>query len=202
MRSTLILILTFWALSFTAQRRPDEQIFLDLGYGVSNAVEPFTSGYRSPTFDIVHANLGFRVLMNRLFGYRLHLGYDQITAAPNSLPFKSTYYRGSAEAVVDLGELLRFKDFTTVFGLFLHGGVGYSRLYGSGKSTGMGHFINGLNVNLYLAKRLSLFFDLTRVNHVYQQVTFDLQSPHNEKGFDGMMFNMSLGITLNFSKLR
>jgi OOP family OmpA-OmpF porin len=202
MRSTLILILTFWALSFTAQRRPDEQIFLDLGYGVSNAVEPFTSGYRSPTFDIVHANLGFRVLMNRLFGYRLYLGYDQITAAPNSLPFKSTYCRGSVEAVVDLGELLRFKDFTTVFGLFLHGGVGYSRLYGSGKSTGMGHFINGLNVNFYLAKRLSLFFDLTRVNHVYQQVTFDLKSPHNEKGFDGTMFNMSLGISLNFSKLR
>jgi OOP family OmpA-OmpF porin len=171
-----------------------------MGYGVSNAVEPFTIGYRSPTFDIVHANFGLRLLMNKLFGYRLYLGYDQITAASNSLPFRSTYYRGSAEAIVEIGEILRFKDFSNVFSLFLHGGVGYSRLSGSGKSAGMGHFINGLTVDLDLTKRLSIFYDLTRVNHFYQQVTFDLQSTYNEKGFDGMVFNMSLGIVLRISK--
>jgi len=200
MRSIIVSVIILFSFSCTAQIRSDRQIFLDMGYGVSNAVEPFTSGYRSPTFDIVHANFGLRLLMNKLFGYRLYLGYDRITAASNSLPFKSTYYRGSAEAVVDVGEILRFKDFTTVFDLFLHGGVGYSRLSGSGKSAGMGHFINGLTVDLDLTKRLSIFYDLTRVNHVYQQVTFDLQSTYNEKGFDGMVFNMSLGIILRISK--
>lgn len=200
----LTLILLQIATIVCGQRRPDERIYLDLGYGSSNAVEPYSVGYRSATFDLTHAELAFRMLMNDKFGYRFLAGYDQINNAGGgrSLPFKSTYMRGSAEAVVDLGEILSFSDFTTVFGLFLHGGVGYSRLSGSSKSAGMAHFINGLCVNLFIGKRLSVNFDLTRVNHIYQQITFDMQSAHNERGFDGMMFNMSLGFSYNFSKMR
>lgn len=197
---TLVLIL----ISFQAysQRRPVPKVIIDAGFGTSNAVEPYTPGYRSPTFGIFHAELGTRILMNDVFGYRILAGYDRIQNAKNgnSLPFQTTYIRGSAEAVIDLGEILRFNQFTTYFGLFLHGGVGYSRLSGSGKSEGMAHFINGLTVSLFLTDKLSLNYDLTRVNHVYQQIKFDMQNPHSELGFDGLIINMSLGLSLTLGK--
>jgi OmpA-OmpF porin, OOP family len=187
-----------------AQRRPSTKIIVDASFGSSNAVEPYTIGYRSSTFGLFHAEVGTRILMNDYFGYRILAGYDNIENAKDgkSLPFKTTYYRGSAEAIIDLGELLKFDQFTTAFGLFLHGGVGYSRLTGSGKSEGMAHFVNGLTVNLFISKRMSLNFDLTRVNHVYQQIKFDMQSAHSELGFDGLIFNMSLGLSFQFGKMR
>lgn len=203
-RLLLASVLIFCSLQGIAQRRPQTRYVLDAGFGTSNAVEPYTIGYRSSTFGLFHAELGMRILMNDLFGYRILAGYDNIENAKNgkSLPFKSTYYRGSAEAIIDLGEVLKFDQFTTVFGLILHGGVGYSRLSGSGKSEGMAHFVNGLTVNLFLGDRLSINYDLTRVNHVYQQIKFDMQSAHSELGFDGMIFNMSLGLSLRLGKLR
>jgi OOP family OmpA-OmpF porin len=204
LRSLLAIVLILCSLQIYAQRRPATRYIIDAGFGTSNAVEPYTLGYRSSTFGFFHAELGARILMNDLFGYRIIAGYDKIENAKNgkSLPFKSTYYRGSAEAIIDLGELLKFDQFTAVFGLFLHGGVGYSRLSGSGKSEGMGHFVNGLTVNLKLSKRMTLNYDLTRVNHVYQQIKFDMQSAHSELGFDGLVFNMSLGLSVELGKMR
>lgn len=204
LRSLLAFILILCSLQTFAQRRPKTRYIIDAGFGTSNAVEPYTLGYRSPTFGIFHAELGTRILMNDLFGYRIIAGYDKIENAKDgkSLPFNTTYYRGSAEAIIDLGEILKFDQFTTFFGLILHGGAGYSRLSGSGKSAGMAHFVNGLTVHLFLSKRLSLNYDLTRVNHVYQQITFDMQSAHSELGFDGLVFNMSLGLSLELGKMK
>lgn len=187
-----------------AQRRAVTRYLIDASFGTSNAVEPYTLGYRSSTFGLFHAEVGTRILMNKNFGYRILAGYDKIENAKDgkSLPFKTTYYRVSAEGIIDLGEILQFNQFTTFFGLFLHGGVGYSRLSGSGKSEGMANFINGLTVNLFLSKRLSLNYDITRVNHVYQQIKFDMQSAHSELGFDGLIFNMSLGLSIELGKMR
>jgi OmpA-OmpF porin, OOP family len=199
----LLVAFSFFAISNCfSQRRAESKLFLDLGAGSTNAVEPYSPGYRSSTFGFIHANLGVRYMMNARFGYRVQAGYDQIKSAPAglSLPFKSTYYRGSAEAIIDLGEVLRFNEFTTLFGLLLHGGVGYSSLSGSGKTAGMGHFINGLTMQAHFGSSFDLFLDLTRVNSVHQQITFDMQNPYNEKGFDGMIFNMSLGCSIKLSK--
>jgi hypothetical protein len=64
----------------------------------------------------------------------------------------------------------------------------------------MAHFVNGLTVNLFLGSRMSVNFDVTRVNHVYQQIKFDMQSAHSQLGFDGLIFNLSLGVSVKISK--
>lgn len=177
-------------------------LFVDIGGGSTNAVEPYSVGYRSATFGVFHANLGVRYMMNSRFGYRLQAGYDQIRNAPNglSLPFETTYYRGSGQIIVNLGEILNFEDFTYVVGLLFHIGGGYARLSGSGKTSGMAHVLNGFMITGKLSRRFQLFFDVTRVNSVYQQIKFDMQNSHNEKGFDGMILNLSLGLSVNFGK--
>lgn len=198
---TLIFIFAAATNAFS-QRRAESKFILDIGAGSSNAVEPYSKGYRSPTFGFIHANLGARLMMNERFGYRFLVGFDQIKNASGglSLPFRSKYYRGSVEAVIDLGEVLKFYEFTRIFGLLLHGGVGYSALTGSGKTASMGHFLNGLTMQAHLGSGFDIFLDLTRVNSVHQQITFDMQNTHNEKGFDGLIFNMSLGASIQLSK--
>ena len=199
LKNLSVFILLVFALKLNAQKGKSIKYF-DCNFGVTNPVEPFASGYRTPTFGLFHANLGYRLMINDRFGYRFIAGYDKITNSKNSLPFNSSYIRTSAEAMIDLSKVLNFREFTNFFGLLLHGGVGASFLSGSGQSIAMGHFVNGLTLQGFVSPRLALNFDLTRVNHVYQQRTFDLTKEYSELGFDGFIMNVTIGASLKIGK--
>lgn len=193
----LILFLSIIALAPQLSAQRGRNVLLDVATGTSNAVEPFTVGYRSPTFGFFHAAVGARLMMNSKFGYRIIGGYDQIKNAPDrSLPFNSNYFRVSMEGVIDMGEVLSFKEFTHFFGLLLHGGIGYSGLSGNHHYTSMGHALSGLSLQLKVNQDTQFFLDITRVNSVYQQWKFDMMNPHNELGFDGMLFNCTVGVSI------
>lgn len=200
LRNLSVFILIVFALNANAQKGKSIKYF-DCNLGVTNPVEPFALGYRTPTFGLFHANLGYRLMINDRFGYRFIAGYDKISnAMKNSQPFKSNYIRGSVEAMIDLSKVLNFREFTNFFGLLMHGGVGASFLSGSGQSITMGHFVNGITLQGFVSPRLALNFDLTRVNHVYQKRTFDLTQQYNELGFDGFIMNVTFGASLKLGK--
>jgi OOP family OmpA-OmpF porin len=199
LKKIFFFILMVLAINTYAQKGKSTKYF-DFNVGVTNPVEPFASGYRTPTFGLFHANLGYRLMINDRFGYRLIAGYDKISSAKNSLPFNSSYIRVSTEAMIDLSKVLNFREFTNFFGLLMHGGVGASFLSGSGQSITMGHFVNGITLQGFVTPRLALNIDLTRVNHVYQTRTFDLTENYSELGFDGFIFNATIGASIKLSK--
>ena len=200
LKKIFILIFIVLAVNTYAQKGKSIKYF-DFNVGVTNPVEPFATGYRTPTFGLFHANLGYRLMVNDRFGYRFVAGYDKISnSKKNSLPFNSSYVRVSTEAMIDLSKVLNFREFTNFFGLLMHGGIGASFLSGSGQYITMGHFVNGITLQGYVTPRLAINFDLTRVNHVYQQRTFDLTQEYSELGFDGFIFNATIGLSLKLSK--
>ena len=199
LKNLSVFILLVFALNLNAQLGKSNKYF-DFNFGVTNPVEPFAPGYRTPTFGLFHANLGYRLMINDRFGYRFIAGYDKIGSAKNSLPFNSSYVRVSTEAMIDLSKVLNFREFTNFFGLLMHGGVGASFLSGSGQSITMGHFVNGITLQGFITPRLAINIDLTRVNHVYQTRTFDLTESYSELGFDGFIFNATIGASIKLNK--
>jgi OOP family OmpA-OmpF porin len=185
--------------TLAAQKKSPSNI--EVAFGTSNAVHPFTKGYRSPTFGLFHAELGYRQMMNEFVGYKLTGGYDKIGNATDgsSIEFSSQYIRFSFQGVVDMGQILRFRDFARGFTILVHGGPGFSNLWNdAGQSGAMLNLTAGIVPQYKISDKFRLFADFTRVRHVYQQVTFDLQSPHSQLGFDGWIANISLGASIGF----
>lgn len=182
-------------------QRKNAGTYIELGFGSSNAVRPYTNGYRSATIGLFHGGFAFRKMLNDKFGYKLFMGYDQITNAKDdkSLPFTSNYLRMTFQGVVDAGALLNFRDFSKRITFLVYGGFGGSHLFNdNGKSGSMLNFTAGVMPQYRLSERFRLYLDFCRVRHVYQQVTFDLNSSHNELGYDGLLVNASLGFTIYF----
>jgi OOP family OmpA-OmpF porin len=174
---------------------------IEIAFGSSNAVHPFTLGYRSPTFGLFHIELGYRQMKNELVGYKLTAGYDNIGNATDgsSIEFTSQYIRLNFQGVVDMGQVLRFRDFTRDFTILVHGGPGFSNLWNNaGQSGAMLNLTAGIVPQYKISDKFRVFADFTRVRHVYQQVTFDLQSSHSQLGFDGWIANISLGASIGF----
>jgi OOP family OmpA-OmpF porin len=193
------LLLSLLTGTLAAQKKAPSTI--EVAFGTSNAVHPFTKGYRSPTFGMFHTELGYRQMLNELVGYKLTAGYDKIESKSDgsSIEFTSNYIRFSFQGVVDMGQVLRFRDFARGFTILVHGGPGFSNLWNdAGQSGAMLNLTAGIVPQYKISDKFRLFADFTRVRHVYQQVTFDLQSPHNQLGFDGWIANISLGASIGF----
>jgi OOP family OmpA-OmpF porin len=198
---SLILLIFFLGIGKNMFAQKKNGSYIELAFGSSNAVHPFTNGYRSPTFGLFHAELGYRQMMNEFVGYKLTGGYDKIGNATDgsSIEFSSQYIRFSFQGVVDMGQILRFRDFARGFTILVHGGPGFSNLWNdAGQSGAMLNLTAGLVPQYKISDKFRVFVDFTRVRHVYQQVTFDLQSSHTQLGFDGWIANISLGASIGF----
>lgn len=197
--SLVLSVIQFTSLKSSAQT-PGSHVF-EVNVGTTNSVKPFATGYRSGTFGLFHAGLSYRLMLNEYVGIRPTIAFDRISNAKNgtSLPFVSNYARTSFQAVMNVGQLLRFREFTRNFTILIYGGPGLSIL--TGKNTNLsGLMMNataGFVPTFKLSDNLRLFIDVTRVRHVYQQVTFDLTSRHEELGYDGLIYNLSFGVSFN-----
>lgn len=198
---TLLAIFLLASNHLDAQRGRNAGTYLELCFGSSNAVRPYTKGYRSATMGLFHSGFAFRRMMNDRFGYKIYLGYDQINNAKggNSEPFKTNYIRVTFQGVMDAGAVLNFRDFTKRFTILVYGGFGGSNLFNNaGQSGSMLNFTAGVMPQYRFSERFRMHLDFCRVRHVYQQVTFDLNSSHNELGYDGLLVNASLGFSFYF----
>lgn len=178
---------------------------LDLGLGVNKV-------YRHPgkatNIGFPHINVGVRYMTNQYFGVRLLVGYDQFksksgVAAANE--FKSNYMSFSGEAVVNLGRLFHFEDWTSRLGLLGHVGPGGSFMTTKTPAKGrdmMLHITGGVTALVRATDRITITGDASTNVHMLQNRTFDMRSalPAGGMGFDGGFLSLSLGVNIALGK--
>jgi OOP family OmpA-OmpF porin len=175
---------------------------IELNGGISNPIGAVTYGYSAPWSP--HVDLGVRYMSNPKFGWKLDFEYDKFSEGDNSLPFESTYLRGSLQAVINLGRALNFETFTNTFGVLLHAGAGGSQLSASNSfwdsEDYMINGIIGLTGQAKLSNRVALTIDLTGIIHANQDVNFDGMSTVSPGAFDGLLINATAGLTFYLGK--
>lgn len=197
----ILTLFLFSAFTSYSQDTTYNHFSIDAEFGLNNPIYPMTAEYDAATLNLYHIGLGFRYAVNTKFGLRLSGGYDNFRDGPGSRYFSSEYYRVSLEGVANLGNIMDFKNWTNRIGLLFHMGAGYSVLNGSLINPNhMMHGIIGLTPQVRLSQRFSLHVDATVLANIYQNYTYDLQSPVGSRGVDGYLINLSLGVQFNFGR--
>lgn len=179
---------------------------VELNGGLSKPTDPFTDGYYTSELSFFHVDLGTRYMFNPKFGLKLDVGYDKFENGDKSKEFETDFYKLSLQGVANLGRVFDFESWTNTFGLLVHMGLGYSVMNNDnfkGDKAGliddsdeMASFIVGVTGQVRLSDRFALTGDITLINNYKQNNTFDGQTfVGNSRGFDGSLYNASLGIT-------
>lgn len=186
----------------TAQEKPYNKWSIDLNAGITKPTNPFANGYNTKTFDFLHADGGVRYMFNNKFGVKADFGFDKFENGDNSLNFETNYYRTSLQGVVNLGRVLNFEEWTKAINIQAHTGAGYSWMKhdGSDAKDQMAHFIIGLTGQVKLSERVALNADFTMINNVNQDKTWDGTSNLSSRGFDGTLYNATLGLSFYLGK--
>lgn len=174
---------------------------MDAQFGLNNPVEPMTAGFDAATLNLYHVGVGFRYAFNTKFGVRLSGGYDNFRELAGTPNFTSDFYRVSLEGVANLGNMMDFQTWTRRIGLLFHFGGGYSQL--DGEFIAPDHIMHttmGLTPQVRLSERFSMYLDGTVQANIYQDRTYDLRTTNFNRGVDGYVVNLSLGVQYNFGR--
>lgn len=179
---------------------PYNQWSIDFGVGAHKPVRPFANGFFTNTPSFGQADLGVRYMINDKFGLNLDLGYSRFEGDNESIDFETEGYRASLEGVINVGNVLGFKEWTNRFGLLIHGGGGVTALkfqepIDIDNPDYMLNLTAGVTPQLRLSDRVALFGDLSVFGHVRQHRTFDGTQAQIQRGFDGFLVNVSAGIS-------
>lgn len=180
---------------------------IEVNGGVNKPMRPISGGYFTNTPDFLHLDLGVRYMFNEKFGLKLDVGYDNFQSDEKSMDFESNYYRASLQGVANLGRIMNWETWTRTFNLLGHAGAGYSQLRPdqgpiSDDHDQMMNWIAGLTGQVKLSDHVALTADFTTLAHSRQDYTFDGMSKTSTRGFDGIMFNASVGITFYLGKAK
>ncbi|WP_245777070.1 OmpA family protein [Sinomicrobium oceani] len=180
---------------------------IEVNGGVNKPMRPISGGYFTNTPDFLHLDLGVRYMFNEKFGLKLDVGYDNFQSDEKSMDFESNYYRASLQGVANLGRIMNWETWTRTFNLLGHAGAGYSQLRPdqgpiSDDHDQMMNWIAGLTGQVKLSDHVALTADFTTIAHSRQDYTFDGMSKTSTRGFDGIMFNASVGITFYLGKAK
>lgn len=188
----------FWSVNFNS--------------GVNIGVRPFSEGYNSnPTnffkdYPANHFDLNVRKMFNTNFGVALELAYDNFSNVGNSPKFSNNMYKIGAKGVFNLHRLMKWEEFTEIFGLQFNFGGGFSFLE-SPKSTTFENYDNiftlqtGATLMFKLSNDFSANFNYTYNSNISHHVALDGQSYiDNENGRTGSFHTASVGIAYYFGK--
>jgi OmpA-OmpF porin, OOP family len=206
-----LLLLSFFMISIanvnaqeTEKKESDfDKWSIELNGGVNKPTRTMSSGYYTKTFNLFHADLGVRYMLNPKFGVKLDFGYDKFEDGNGSPAFESTYLRTSLQGVVNIGRVLNFETWTNTFGLLAHGGFGASQLTSKNGFEGedyMGNGILGLTGQIKLSNSVVLTGDITGIANGKQQHNFDGMNQVNTSAIDGILMNASVGLTFYLGK--
>lgn len=165
--------------------------------GVNKFQRPATSGYFTSTPSFYNADFGVRYMFNNKFGLKLDAGYYNMTEKDGSLPFESHYYRADLQAVANLGRIMSFETWTNTIGLLGHAGFGYGQLKTEDKAftDRMFNFMAGVTGQIRLGNRVALTGDFSTILNAQQNYAFDGQSQGSGRGFQGILFHGTAGLT-------
>lgn len=189
---------------------PFNKVAIDFNIGANKPFDQFVAGYRTPTFNFVHIDIGARYMFNDKFGLKADFGYDDISSASESKEFNNNYLRGTIQGIVNLRNTLNIHDFSDKFGLLFHGGIGIATLrnensdgffnYKNNNAAEMLTFVFGFTPQYKVNDNLSINLDWSLYNNLYQTRNFDMVGRNQGRGFDGNMATLTLGISYFFGK--
>ena len=175
---------------------------IELAGGVNKPQRPMTSGYFTATPSPYIIDLGARYMFNNKFGLKADFGYNSFEGKNSSLSFDTKYYRANLQAVANLGRIMNFETWTNTIGLLGHAGFGLSQLEDKNSSLKdkMGNFMAGVTGQIKLSNRIALTGDFTTILNAAQDVTFDAATARASRGFSGILFNGTVGVTVYLGK--
>ena len=175
----------------------------ELAAGFNKPQRPMSAGYSTSLISPFVVDLGARYMFNNKFGLKADFGFNSFTEKSNSPSFDTKYYRVDLQGVANLGRIMSFETWTQRIGLLGHAGFGLSMLERKDPSylkDRMGNFMAGLTGQIKLTDRISLTGDFTTIVNAKQNRSFDGASPSYNRGFSGILFNGTAGITVYLGK--
>ena len=175
---------------------------IELAGGVNKTQRPMSANYFTSTPSPYTVDLGARYMFNNKFGLKADFGYNSFEGKNNSLSFDTKYYRADIQAVANLGRIMNFETWTNTIGLLGHAGFGLAQLedQNSAIKDKMGNFIAGVTGQIKLSNRVALTGDFTTILNASQDVAFDAASAYAGRGFGGILFNGTVGVTVYLGK--
>ena len=175
---------------------------IEIAGGVNKTQRPMTTGYFTSTPSPFVADLGVRYMFNNKFGLKADLGMNSFEGKNNSIDFDTKYYRADLQAVANLGRIMNFETWTNTLGLIGHAGFGLAQLedQNSALKDRMGNFIAGITGQIKLSNRIALTGDFTTILNAAQDAAFDAASTRSARGFSGILFNGTVGLTVYLGK--
>lgn len=175
---------------------------VELAGGVNKPQRLMSPGYFTSTPSPYVVDLGVRYMFNNKFGLKADFGYNSFTGKSNSVDFDTKYYRADLQAVANLGRIMSFETWTNTIGLLGHAGFGLTQLEdeNSAIKDRMGNFMTGVTGQIKLSNRIVLTGDFTTILNAAQDRTFDSASNTNSRGFSGILFNGTVGLTVYLGK--
>jgi outer membrane protein OmpA-like peptidoglycan-associated protein len=171
---------------------------IELGAGVNKPQRPMTLGYSTSTPSPLVADFGVRYMFNNKFGLKADFGYNSFKERDNSADFDTKYYRVALQGVANLGRIMSFETWTKTIGLLGHAGFGVAQLEDENSSfkDRTGNFLAGVTGQIKLSERIALTGDFTTILSAGQDGTFDAASQTPNRGFSGILFNGTVGLTV------
>ena len=175
---------------------------VELAGGFNKTQRPMTTGYSTSTPSPYVVDFGARYMFNNKFGLKADFGYNSFQGTNNSIDFDTKYYRADLQAVANLGRIMNFETWTNTIGLLGHAGFGLAQLedQNSAIKDRMGNFMAGVTGQIKLSNRVSLTGDFTTILNASQDVAFDAASAYAGRGFGGILFNGTVGLTVYLGK--
>ena len=175
----------------------------ELAGGFNKPQRPMTSGYSTTLISPYVVDLGVRYMLNNKFGFKADFGYNSFQGKKESVDFDTKYYRVDVQGVANLGRIMSFETWTNTFGLLGHAGFGLSFLERKDPTylkDRMGNFMAGITGQIKLTDRIALTGDFTTILNAKQGLAFDGASTSSTRGFGGILFNGTAGITVYLGK--
>lgn len=181
------------------------RLSIDLNVGSTHPFSALSANYHNNYFSLLHADAGARYMFREKLGVKIDFGMDRFKndnfgTYSESLVFQTLYFRSGIQAVVNVGKILRYSDWTKRIGLLVHSGLGYAVALGDttqnaigspGFSDQMFNFIIGFTPQLKLGNRFALHGDVSLVSNFNQQYNFDFKAPSGSRY--GLIANISIG---------
>ncbi|MCO5259118.1 MAG: OmpA family protein [Crocinitomicaceae bacterium] len=199
------LFIVFTTISF-AQNEPFDRWSISYALGGHFWTKPMSSYKADLTnLQVSHHDINGRYMFNNRMGIMLDFGYNFFDF--KGLDKQNTHFiRTTVQSVINIGDMIKLNTLSKRFGLLLHAGLGYSRMWQKVPakiSNDMVNMVIGITPQLRIAPRWSLKGDVSFVANHRQKYTFDFLgklNTLNTLNFSGMFFDVSVGVTYHIGK--
>lgn len=172
------------------------------------AVKPFTRfspGYRAGHVSLYHVGINGRVMLNPYFGLKFGYALNDFHNNSKSKEFHTMAHFVGGEAILNLGRIAKFEEFSSKVGLLAHAGPSLGFYSGTGEvftgKDNVGLLSLGITPMIKLSEKISLNIDLSYYFIMKQTFNWDMQAKNTTQvGFNSSMATGSIGVSIYLGK--